>query len=165
MFPWNDWYHCTLHTYGTWLRGDPRGWRSRHHREHVDGDYKRPPPKGEYDAQLKHSKSLMKRDPFKIDEDKIIEFVLRALVDRLTEFEIPVAVGAFDGVHAHVLAQCVKHNPKIVIGIAKQYATVQLKSQGEALGFRLNLKLGDGIWARGVASETDRRPGAFRACV
>src|SRR5438874_5449900 len=150
MSPWNAWYHCTLHTYGTWLRGDPRGWRSRRHREHVDGDYKHRPPKGEYDAQFKHSKSLMKRDAVKIDEDKIIEFVLRALVNRLTEFQIPVAVSAFDGIHAHILAQCTKHNPKIVIGIAKQYATAQLKSQGPALGFsNLNLKIGEGIWARG----------------
>lgn len=37
--PWNSWYHVTIHVYGSWLRGDPRGWRSRHHREHADGDY------------------------------------------------------------------------------------------------------------------------------
>ena len=42
MLPWNDWYHCTTHTYGSWLRGDRRGWRARHHREHVQGDYKNP---------------------------------------------------------------------------------------------------------------------------
>jgi hypothetical protein len=41
---WNDWYHVVVHVYGSWLRGDPRGWRARHHREHVDGDYKNPPP-------------------------------------------------------------------------------------------------------------------------
>ena len=63
MSPWNDWYHTTAHTYGTWLRGDARGWRARHHREHVDGDYRNPPPKGKYDALYQYSKSLMKRDP------------------------------------------------------------------------------------------------------
>lgn len=41
--PWNDWYHIMCHTYGTWLPGDPRGFRTRHHREHVEGDYKSPP--------------------------------------------------------------------------------------------------------------------------
>ena len=30
--PWNDWYHCNGNTYGTWLRGDPRGFRERRHR-------------------------------------------------------------------------------------------------------------------------------------
>ena len=57
---WNNWLHCTGSTYGTWLRGDPRGWRSRD-REHVDGDYKRPPPKGKYDELHEQSKRLMKR--------------------------------------------------------------------------------------------------------
>jgi len=35
--PWNDWYHVVSHVYGSWLRGDPRGWRSVNHREHVEG--------------------------------------------------------------------------------------------------------------------------------
>ena len=58
---WNNWLHCTGSTYGTWLRGDPRGWRSRDHREHVDGDHKQPPPKGKYDELHEQSKQLMKR--------------------------------------------------------------------------------------------------------
>src|SRR5688500_1461640 len=98
MRPWNDWYHCTLHTYGTWLRGDLRGWRSRHHREHVDGDYKHPPPKGKYDALFEYSKSLMKRDAVRI-ERQLRDFVLDALVDKLFEKQIPVAVGSLDGIH------------------------------------------------------------------
>ena len=150
MPPWNNWYHCTLHTYGTWLRGDPRGWRSRNHREHVEGDYKNRPAKGTYDKQFQRSKDLMKRDPVTIDDDPVVRFVLKRLFERLQEFSIPVAIGAFDGVHAHILAQCPKRNPKIVIGIAKQYATAQLKSQGKALGFpELDLKPGEGIWATG----------------
>ena len=74
----------------------------------------------------------MKRDPIKIDDQPIIRFVLERLLERLEEFNIPVAIGAFDGIHAHVLARCIKHNPKIVIGIAKQYASAQLKSQGRS---------------------------------
>src|ERR1700722_14324129 len=59
---WNSWFHCMSNTYGTWLRGDPRGWRSRNHREHVDGDYRSPPPRGKYKIMHDRSKSLMKRD-------------------------------------------------------------------------------------------------------
>src|SRR5213083_3044797 len=66
MRPWDHWYHVTVHTYGQWLRGDPRGWRARNHREHVDGDYKHPPPKGKYDQLFAQSKALLKRDPVKI---------------------------------------------------------------------------------------------------
>ena len=55
------WFHCTTHTYGAWLYGDPRGFRTRHHREHVEGDYKNPPPKGKYDRQYQRSKKLLKQ--------------------------------------------------------------------------------------------------------
>jgi len=158
MKPWNDWYHCTLHTYGTWLRGDPRGWRARHHREHVDGDYKHPPPKGMYDELHTQSKRLMKRDPVRLDADDLCRFVLQSMLDRLREFNIPAPVASFDGIHAHVLAQCPKHNPRTVIGIAKQCATVQLKTHiqsvlkahGSAVGLEsiLTLKPGEGLWAK-----------------
>src|SRR3954465_7233235 len=59
---WNSWYHCTGSTYGAWVRGDPRGWRAKGHREHVDGDYKRPPPSGKHAALEAESKRLMKRE-------------------------------------------------------------------------------------------------------
>ncbi len=59
--PWRNWYHCMANTYGTWLPGDPRGWRSRHHREHVVGDY-RNPPKRSYANLHRKARSLMKRE-------------------------------------------------------------------------------------------------------
>lgn len=49
------------------MRGDPRGWRARHHREHVEGDYRNPPPPGEYDELHERSCRLMKRDPVFLD--------------------------------------------------------------------------------------------------
>jgi len=45
--PGQCWWHFCLHTRGTWLPGDPRGFRSRGHRIHSSGDYKSPPPLGE----------------------------------------------------------------------------------------------------------------------
>jgi hypothetical protein len=41
--PWNNWYHCMFHTYGAWLPGDHRGFRTRHHKKHIEGDYNHPP--------------------------------------------------------------------------------------------------------------------------
>ena len=55
---WNNWFHCTGGTKGTWLRGDPRGWRARHHREHCEGDYKNPPPPGAHRELYELSKRL-----------------------------------------------------------------------------------------------------------
>jgi hypothetical protein len=60
--PWNNWYHCMFHTYGTWLPGDPRGFRTRHHKNHIEGDYKHPPEE-DFSALHAHSKSLLKRPP------------------------------------------------------------------------------------------------------
>jgi hypothetical protein len=138
MQPWRDWYHVTLHTYGTWLRGDPRGWRSRHHREHIDGDYKRPPPKGKYDALFEYSKSLMKRDPVRI-ESELREFVLDALIDKLLENRIDVAIGSLDGIHGHLLLQCSDHNPRHWIGLAKKNASHLVR--------QLSLLEPGGLWA------------------
>src|SRR5687768_10994638 len=49
MRPWNDWYHVMGNTYGTWLPGSPKGFRTVMRKLHVPFDYKRPPPKGRYD--------------------------------------------------------------------------------------------------------------------
>ena len=42
------WFHCISTTYGAWLYGDARGFRTRHHREHIVGDYRSPPPIEKY---------------------------------------------------------------------------------------------------------------------
>jgi len=138
MHPWNDWYHCTAHTYGSWLRGDPRGWRARHHREHVEGDYKNPPPKGKYDALFEYSKSLMKRDPVRIDRE-LRQFVLDAIVDRLLERNIEVKVAALDGIHLHALICCPEHNPRHWIGLAKKHSSHLVRE--------LELLPPGGLWA------------------
>ncbi|MBA4187258.1 MAG: hypothetical protein C0467_04485 [Planctomycetaceae bacterium] len=57
------WYHITTHTYSAWLHGDPRGFRTHHHREHVEGDYKNPPAPGTFDREFARSKQLLKQDP------------------------------------------------------------------------------------------------------
>ena len=66
------WFHVTTHTYGAWLYGDPRGFRTRHHREHVEGDYKNPPPPGTYAAKYERSKRLLKQDPVRLTQHQQI---------------------------------------------------------------------------------------------
>src|SRR5437868_9283077 len=91
--PWHHWYHCMGHTYGTWLPGDPKGFRTRHHREHVEGDYKNPPPKGMYDERHRRSKELMKRDPvFLTMEQRTL--VVRLLVESLQRRNLDVIVAS-----------------------------------------------------------------------
>jgi hypothetical protein len=54
------WHHVVLTTYGAWLYGDVRGFRTRHHREHVDGDYKNPPPAEKYIAEERRSRESLR---------------------------------------------------------------------------------------------------------
>src|SRR5438093_3751255 len=98
--PWNSWYHLTVHVYGSWLRGDSRGWRSRHHREHVDGDYKNPPPKGKYDRLHEQSKRLMKRQRVVLTPEQRA-FACRAMVGALLSLAVEVIAFCVGGKHWH----------------------------------------------------------------
>ena len=56
-------YHLIWGTYGSWLPGDPRGFRTRRHREHVEGDYKHPPPPGLYEGLHAYATDSLKKPP------------------------------------------------------------------------------------------------------
>jgi hypothetical protein len=47
----------------------PRGFRTRHHREHIEGDYKTPPPPGKYADRYKRNKESLKQEPVKLDPE------------------------------------------------------------------------------------------------
>ena len=136
--PWNDWYHIMCHTYGTWLPGDPKGFRTRHHREHVDGDYKNPPPADTYDARWKHAKQIMKRDPVYLDQvqrSRAVEEIVKSFVKWGTELKIL----GIDRIHMHALARVPDLNPRHYMGLAKKECSAYMKRDGLA-------PLG-GLWA------------------
>jgi REP element-mobilizing transposase RayT len=111
------------------LRGDPRGWRARHHREHVDGDYKNPPPKGKYDNLYELSKALLKRDPVRIERE-LRQFVVNAIAEKLCQDNVEVLIASVDGKHVHVLARFPDHNVRHWIGRAKKNASHFVRQQG-----------------------------------
>ena len=96
------WLHLTCTTYGTWLRGDPRSFRTRHHREHVRGDYKDPPPPGTYAALYEHSQRLMKRAPVRLSEPASA-LACTTIVETLEQRGARVRVACVDDHHVHVL--------------------------------------------------------------
>ena len=104
VLPWDGWYHCMGNTYGTWLRGDQRGWRSRHHREHVEGDYRRPPAAETYQEQLAQSQTTMKRAPVVLDKQKRA-IVCEALVTKLLRDDVEVARAVVAATHFHIVAR------------------------------------------------------------
>ena len=104
MRPWNNWYHCIGTTYGAWLRGDPRGWRAKHHREHVDGDYKRPPAPGIYSPLHRESQKLLKRPPIVLNRGQRLVACL-AIIEALDHYEVEVVDLAVASQHYHLLAR------------------------------------------------------------
>jgi REP element-mobilizing transposase RayT len=127
--PWRNWYHVTVHAYGSWLRGDPRGWRARHHREHCEGDYKHPPPKGKFDHLYELSKELMKRDPVRI-ASALKQLLANLFAERLLQDGIEVLIISCDGIHVHLLARFPDHEVRHWVGLAKKHASLSLRQAG-----------------------------------
>lgn len=101
---WNGWYHVNGHTYGTWLRGDERGWRARHHREHVEGDYKNPPPPGAHAEQLALSRRLVKPPPVALCP-RSRQMAVEVFVETFAQRGVELVAIAIDDHHFHLLAR------------------------------------------------------------
>jgi len=142
MPAWNGWYHVTGGTYGTWLPGDPRGWRARGHKEHVDGDYKAPPPRGRYAAFHSASRGRMKHDAVILPPDARV-IGGQAMVEMLLHLGAEVLAFSLGGMHLHVLIRFGRLLARRTVGRAKKHAYHVLQ---EAYG------LGR-IWAAGCRPE------------
>jgi hypothetical protein len=107
--PWQHWYHAMFSTYGQWLRGDPRGWRERHHRLHCDGDYRNPPPADAMQRLLyARSRRLLKRTPVVLSP-KAQAVSCEAIRGKLDRDGLNVAALAVCSTHAHVIVGCCDH--------------------------------------------------------
>ena len=116
------------HTYGTWLPGDPRGWRDKKHRTHVEGDYKNPPPPGYGDELLERSKSLLKHPPVRLSPPQR-EVAGRAMVDSLRAGGFEPLVLSLDALHYHILARFRDRRVRRFVGQAKLNAWYRLRER------------------------------------
>src|SRR5947209_333889 len=107
--PWNDWYHIMCHTYGTWLPGEAKGFRTRHHREHVSGNYRNPPLAGFYSTRLEHSKNLMTRAAVQLDKAQQRRAV-EEIVKSFAKWGIELQALCIDRIHLHALSKVRDHN-------------------------------------------------------
>ena len=121
MIAWNGWYHVNGGTYGTWLPGDPRGWREKHHKRHVEGDYRNPPPAGSGAALHDFARGMLKCPPVHLDAERR-EIAGRALVEMLVMQEIEVLALCVDAVHFHLLARFPDGKVRPCVGRAKKHA-------------------------------------------
>lgn len=113
--PWNGWYHCIATTHGTWIYGDARGFRTRHHRQHVEGDYKTPPPAGMYDGLRARAKGAMSGSEVTLSPPQR-QTVCDAMGERLVDDGVELVDLCMAATHCHLLCRFPNWaDPSIVI--------------------------------------------------
>jgi hypothetical protein len=91
------WFHITWNTYGTWLPGDPRGFRSHNHRIHSSGTYKSPPPPGEHHLLHQRAKRELKREPIRLNAEQqriALDAVLAKAMDERSLRQIQASIAS-----------------------------------------------------------------------
>lgn len=129
MSAWNSWYHVTGNTYGTWVRGDRRGWREWKHHEHVEGDYKHPPPIEECEPAYEQSLRRMKYRPVHLNHNQR-RIAGQGIIEKLVELDIEIITVSVDAVHYHILARFRDDQVRRRVGRAKKNASHLLSDYG-----------------------------------
>jgi hypothetical protein len=123
------WFHVVLTFHGNWLPGDPRGFRTRKHRDHIEGDYKNPPEPGTYDALFQMSKENLDQEPVLLAMEQRI-LIGKAMLQRFEELGGLVGAIAVAGSHVHLLAKYPMDCYRVWTGLVKKHAWFVLKAQG-----------------------------------
>jgi hypothetical protein len=123
------WYHIILTTYGSWLSGDPRGFRTRHHRTHVEGDYKNPPPKGAFADWEQFSRRSLKQDAVRLPQE-LREVMGRALIEKFERQGAFVLAIAVAGQHIHIQVKLPTGQANRFVGSAKRHGWFVLRDHG-----------------------------------
>ncbi len=122
--PWT-WFHIVLTTYGSWLPGDERGFRTRHHQYHVAGDYLSPPASA-HPLRRDRSRNLLKQLPVSLSP-RWRSLVGSSLIDRLDALGAIVLDIAVSSQHVHLLAKLPPGDARHWIGLAKKHTTFALR--------------------------------------
>ncbi len=120
--------HAVCTYYGQWLPGDERGWRSRRHRLHSSGDYRNPPPPGEYEKLHIHAHKVMAGGPVALGTDELPRVGL-ALITKLLKMGCSVRCLSAGSTHVHLLYDSFAEDAAIELGRAKQYASLKLTTR------------------------------------
>ncbi len=120
--PGKNWFHITLGTLGSWLPGDPRGFRSKTDNIHSSGDHRNPPPPGEHAGLLNYSKQLK-------PHATLIPMPLRpvigeAIVNNATQRGHQLAAMSVAAMHVHMLIELPRHDTAAIIGKVKRHGSI-----------------------------------------
>jgi hypothetical protein len=112
---------------------------------HSSGSYRQTPPADEHEGLRRFARSIA-GDPVFLNKSQQ-RIAIDSIVEKLDRMEIPVAVGACDPVHCHVLIRVGTRDAKLIFGRAKQLASFRLRRpvpgklwEGSSGVFRVNTK-------------------------
>ena len=125
--PGKRWWHATIGTHGSWLPGDPRGFRDRKHRIHSSGDHRNPPPAGEHQRLHQRSQSIS-------NQPRIVPHHLREklglnVLQRLEKQNHRVLILSVAGMHVHGLIELPAdyQTARTEIGKAKRVVSLAMR--------------------------------------
>jgi REP element-mobilizing transposase RayT len=134
------WFHVIFSTFGTWLRGDRRGFRDHDHRIHSSGDYKTPPPAIEHAGLRNWTIRVMHKDPVRLAPE-LRSRVGVALLRKLAEHEIQVLAISVSGEHVHLLGRFPHETARKIVGLAKAHASHTIRDAIPGVVFAKKCKL------------------------
>ena len=117
------WWHIVLTGRNTWLPGDRRGFRNKHHRIHSSGDYKHPPPADEHiGLRIHNQRQAGEEKTFPPALQSAMGQAMLATIQRAKWACLALAVSHS---HAHILLECDEAYPaaKRAMGRLKQVAS------------------------------------------
>ena len=121
------WFHITFGTHGSWLPGDPRGFRSRNTKNFSSGDHRNPPPSKEHEGLLRHSKKLT---PSVVTIPKpLLPIVGNAIGHYIQQYSYRVNAVCVASRHVHLLAELPVQNTTAEVGKIKRYASFAIRDQ------------------------------------
>ena len=133
-----QWWHIIITTWNSWLPGDKRGFRSRAHKVHSSGDYKKPPPIEEH-AGLRNYHQHKSGEPVVIPADSR-ETVGRAILAKLNKGKDRVVALSVSATHAHILVKLSNslEEARAIIGQCKASSShaIRMELPGRVWAFR-----------------------------
>ncbi len=123
------WWHVQISTFGSWLPGDERGFRSHDHQIHSSGNYNNRPPRSEHAGLRTYHQ---KRTPNAVHLPfKLRPLVADALASSLLKDEQNILAVSVCNDHAQLLVELPIDvtSYKTLLGRAKGRASHQIRNQ------------------------------------
>jgi REP element-mobilizing transposase RayT len=125
--PGKQWFHITFGTLGSWLPGDPRGFRTKHEKIHSSGHHRAPPPPGEHAKLLCYSEQL--RPDAVVILKPLLPVIGHAIIESAGQHGYRINALSIAPMHAHLLIELPRTGTVAEVGKLKRRASFAIKDR------------------------------------